>query len=153
MSAKHPVFLRANGNGLSVRILRTAAKVTWSILLAGISVSAAKAQVPLVKFEVASVKQSLSAQEWMIRDRSKSLASWATEVSGRRVRIAGISMKGLINRAYGIDSRLIVGPAWVLDGDVTFELNALMPEGATKSQIPEMLQARSEERHVGKECR
>lgn len=55
-------------------------------------------------------------------------------------------MKGLINKAYGIDTRLIVGPSWVADGDITYEVDALMPDGATEGQLPAMFQSLLAER-------
>ncbi len=100
------------------------------------------APVP-VDFEVASVKQGISYSEWVARIRHMGTvqAPWGIKVSGRRVHVEGISMKGLISEAYGIDTRLIAGPSWVTDGDITYEVDALMPDGVTEGQLPAMFQS------------
>jgi uncharacterized protein (TIGR03435 family) len=75
-------------------------------------------------FEVASVKLYVSGSRG---DRSD---------PGRFV--GTFSIAGLIRRAYGLQAdRQLVGPEWI---DTLFlDINAKMPEGATKEQIPRML--------------
>ena len=57
-------------------------------------------------------------------------------MSGLRVDTDGMTMKGLISRAYKIDSRLIVGPGWIMDGETRFAIHAVMPEGRRRPKFP-----------------
>jgi uncharacterized protein (TIGR03435 family) len=60
------------------------------------------------------------------------------------VRCTNMTLKGLMVQAYGVKNYQIEGPAW-LDTD-GFDLEAKLPEGASKAQIPAMLQALIAER-------
>jgi uncharacterized protein (TIGR03435 family) len=73
-------------------------------------------------------------------------AEWATNVSGNRISIEGITIKGLVNKAFGIDTRLIAGPSWVTDGEETFAIQAIMPSGSSKDQLAPMLRELLRER-------
>ena len=103
-----------------------------------------------LSFEVASVKPTISQTEWgreevsLLRETGHDSGS-PIKISGLRVDI-GMTMKGLISTAYGIDARLIAGPDWVNQGEARFEIHAIMPEGSTAEQIPNMLRALLEER-------
>src|SRR5580700_2454529 len=100
------------------------------------------------RFEVASVRASLNQSEWRARSSAITgprMAPGAIIVSGNHVDVEGITMKGLISRAYTIDARLIVGPSWVMDGDATFAIHAIMPSGSTKDEVAPMLKALLEE--------
>ena len=65
-------------------------------------------------------------------------------ISGRRVSVGGLDMSALVSTAFRVNPRLIVGVPLVSDSLVSIE--AIMPEGATKDQLPEMLRALLEER-------
>jgi uncharacterized protein (TIGR03435 family) len=53
----------------------------------------------------------------------------------------------MIAQAFRIDPRLVVAPDWLSQMEGTkFDIHALMPKGATKEQIPDMLRALLEER-------
>ena len=55
-----------------------------------------------------------------------------------RVDIGFTSLKELIPLAYGVKAHQVVGPDWL--GAQRFDIVATMPEGATKEQIPALLQ-------------
>jgi hypothetical protein len=102
------------------------------------------AQTPVSgpKFEVASVKVSQSPME-MIR-AGRGMVSGAPVFSGTRVEIGSMAMKNMIAAAYRLDLQHVTGPAWTTQ--TFFAIQAVMPDGATKEQFPEMLRALLEER-------
>jgi uncharacterized protein (TIGR03435 family) len=87
-----------------------------------------------LQFEVASIRPSLSPVE--LRARGQRLPK---EVSDRAQFQTYSMLSGLIRRAYRLETdQKLVGPDWM---DTThFEVTAKLPEGASKEQIPEMLQ-------------
>ena len=100
-----------------------------------------------VRFEVASVKPTLNRSDFI----SQQFASGKTSgggmlVSGRRIDIDSMPIRNLIATAYRMNDRLIVGPDWVNEGEVSFAIHAVMPEGATKDQIPDMMKSLLEDR-------
>jgi uncharacterized protein (TIGR03435 family) len=60
-------------------------------------------------------------------------------VNGSRVDIGFFSLEDLIRTAYKVKGFQISGPNWM--AGQRFEIQAKMPEGANKDQVPEMLQA------------
>jgi uncharacterized protein (TIGR03435 family) len=58
----------------------------------------------------------------------------------------GAPLKALISSAYQVDARLLVAPDWVNQADTRFVIHAIMPQGSTREQIPEMLRNLLEER-------
>jgi uncharacterized protein (TIGR03435 family) len=77
-------------------------------------------------FDVASVKLHVTG-------------SGAGRSDPGRFVLGGISLAGLIMRAYGLQvDRQLDGPEWT--HSVFFDIDAKMPEGAAKEQIPRMLQ-------------
>jgi uncharacterized protein (TIGR03435 family) len=76
-------------------------------------------------------------------------------VNGSRVDIGFFSLEDLIRTAYKVKSYQISGPNWL--AGQRFEIQAKMPEGAGKDQVPEMLQTLLADRfglrlhHEGKE--
>lgn len=92
-------------------------------------VCAAFAQTPLAepKFEVASAH---------VIPADQSPPATVT-YSGTRVVINGFALKYVIARAYRTETYLITAPEWTTQAKIAIQ--ALMPEGATKEQLPEML--------------
>jgi uncharacterized protein (TIGR03435 family) len=64
--------------------------------------------------------------------------------SGARVVISGFDLKALVARAYRTETYLTAGPEWTAQARVIIQ--AVMPYGATKDQLPEMLKALLAER-------
>jgi len=63
-----------------------------------------------------------------------------------RVDIGFLSLSDLICQAYKVKAYQISGPDWLNGMSERFDVLAKMPEGATKEQVPEMLQALLAER-------
>jgi uncharacterized protein (TIGR03435 family) len=110
------------------------------LLVAG----AALAQTPAapLTFDVASVKLGAI-------DQAKIMAGQqhvGLKVEGNRVDIGISSLSELIGMAYKVKFYQIQGPDWLTPTGQRFDILAKMPEGATKDQAPEMLQALLAER-------
>lgn len=58
--------------------------------------------------------------------------------------LGGYGITGLVMWAYGLQRQQVVGPAWM--DSVLLDINAKMPEGSNKAQIPRMLQTLLAER-------
>jgi uncharacterized protein (TIGR03435 family) len=65
-------------------------------------------------------------------------------INAGRVDIGSLSLADLIRIAYKVKPYQVNGPDWM--GQQRFDIQAKMPEGATKEQVPEMLQALLAER-------
>jgi uncharacterized protein (TIGR03435 family) len=94
------------------------------------------------KFEVASVKVGQSPIDMMRAGRGP--VSVGPVFSGMRVEIGTMALKNLTAAAYRTDIQHVNAPAWTLQS--FFAIQAVMPEGSTKEQFPEMLRALLEER-------
>ena len=100
---------------------------------------------PALSFEVASIKPS---QEITPALGKAIVASGklhvGMSVDAARVDIGFMSLADLIPIAYAVKSYQVSGPEWMKVQ--RFDILAKMPEGATKEQVPEMLQALLHER-------
>lgn len=101
--------------------------------------SAAFAQTPAapLAFDVASVKLGTP-------DPAKVQAGQqhvGLKVEGNRVDIGISSLSELIGMAYKVKYYQIQGPDWLGPMGSRFDILAKMPEGATKDDVPQMLQA------------
>ena len=105
------------------------------ILLIGVATWTAFAQSPAaeLKFDVASVHLTTSLDQ-AIADKSPAAT---VTYSGARVTINGFVIKDIVARAYRTETYLVTAPDWTTQARVVIQ--ALMPEGATKDQLPEML--------------
>jgi uncharacterized protein (TIGR03435 family) len=71
------------------------------------------------------------------------------KIDGKRVDIGNFGMMQLICKAYDVKSYQVTGPSWMLGAGLAgqrFDIVANLPEGATKEQVPQMLQALLAER-------
>lgn len=101
------------------------------------------------KFEVASVRATISQADWAAQQRAtghQPFPAQGLHVSGLRVDTSGMTIMALIGEAYGTDLRLIVAPDWGNQGHARFAIRAIMPEGSTQEQVPGMLRALLEDR-------
>jgi uncharacterized protein (TIGR03435 family) len=108
--------------------------------------AAAPASTPL-SFEVASIKPAPPID--MAAIASGKLPHIGMSVDNDRVDIGGLPLVTLICMAYKVKPHEVAGnPSWMNAGvtDDRFNILAKMPEGATKEQVPEMLQALLAER-------
>ncbi len=107
-----------------------------------VAIQAVSAQPPASqpKFEVASVRLTTTLDQ-AIADRSPKAT---VTYSGSRVTIDGFVLKAIIATAYRTETYLVTAPDWTAQARVVIQ--ALMPEGGTKDQLPEMLKALLAER-------
>ena len=120
---------------------KTFHKIVAALLVVG---GAALAQAPAapLTFDVASVKLGTI-------DQAKIMAGQqhvGLKVEGNRVDIGISSLSELIGMAYKVKYYQIRGPDWLGPTGQRFDIVAKMPAGATKDQVPEMLQALLAER-------
>ena len=112
------------------------------ILVPGLAFSQAPATAGL-SFEVASVKVAAPLNPAELIQSGK-LPHVGMTVEGSRVDIGYMSLAELIPIAYNVKPFQVAGPDWM--SSQRFDILARMPEGTTKEQVPEMLQALLAER-------
>jgi uncharacterized protein (TIGR03435 family) len=116
-----------------------------SLTVAFAQTPAAPAATPVApvggwEFEVASIKRAIPLQEQAMSGKMHV----GINFDKARVDIGGMALSDLIAMAYKVKPHQISGPDW-LNVD-RFDILAKLPEGATKDQMPEMLQALLKER-------
>ena len=91
-----------------------------------------------LSFEVASVKpaEAISAASMA---GGKLQIRVGTQIDGARVDIGMTSLAQLVSQAYGLKNYQVTGPEWM--SSERYDIHAKLPEGATKEQVPEMLQS------------
>ena len=94
-----------------------------------------------LEFEVASVKALPPGLA--LNDLGRAGKIYA-KIDSAQVDIAGNTLSDLIGLAFRVTSDHIVGPKWM--ADARFNIFAKLPQGASKDQVPEMLQALLAER-------
>jgi len=108
-----------------------------ALLVLCLGASAGWAQTaPRPEFEVASVKPSTPA--------SGPTTTVGVHIDGAQVHIGPLPLKDYIRSAYRVALYQVVGPDWL--GSEKFDINAKLPSGASRDQVPEMLQTLLEER-------
>lgn len=127
-----------------MRLIRFAGAALFSFAMFGTSLSA---QTPAkLEFEVATVKpmpplQTISQE---IQSGKRSPGSIGMSITDTRIDLGYISLQNLLMMAYKMKMHQIVGPEWL--AAQRFEIHAKIPEGATKEQLPEMIQSLLAER-------
>jgi uncharacterized protein (TIGR03435 family) len=99
-----------------------------------------QAAAPL-SFEVASIKPAAPISPAMITSGKLHVGM---SIDAARVDIGFLSLAELIPIAFAVKPYQVSGPDWMKTQ--RFDILAKIPEGATKEQVPEMLQALLEER-------
>jgi len=98
-----------------------------------------------LSFEVASIKPSPPIDPVAVASGKPLHAGMKIDAS--RVDIGNFSIAALVAKAYDVKQYQISGPEWVTALSAQrFDVLAKMPEGATKEQVPEMLQTMLAER-------
>jgi uncharacterized protein (TIGR03435 family) len=104
-----------------------------------------------LSFEVASVKPASAPiatkdayTEGYNAGMRAALAAQGLRIVGQRVTVTDNSLKDLIRLAYQVKDHQISGPAWM--ATEKYEIAATMPAGASRGQVPEMLQTLLAER-------
>jgi uncharacterized protein (TIGR03435 family) len=117
---------------------RVLTPVLSGLLLAG----AALAQAPAkLQFEVATIKPAAPLNPAMIQSGKMRVG---LHIDKARVDIGYLSLADMIQAAFKLKQHQLVAPDWAKNE--RFDILAKMPEGATKEQVPEMLQALLAER-------
>jgi uncharacterized protein (TIGR03435 family) len=101
----------------------------------------AQAPPPAPAFEVASIKPASMPTAAQI---ASGQAHLGMNVDAARVDIGSLSLAELIRIAYSVKPYQIQGPDWM--SAERFDVVAKLPEGASKEQVPQMLQALLAER-------
>ena len=115
-------------------------KIGASLLLAACAALGQPAAAPL-SFEVASVKPAEPITSKAMAEGGFRLG---TQIDGGRVDISFASLADLVRQAYRLKSYQFSGPDWM--SSERYDIHAKLPEGATKEQVPEMLQSLLAER-------
>lgn len=90
-----------------------------------------------LEFEVASVKPAATLGV-------TPAVRFGIHIDGAQFSCTSYSLKDYIRFAYQVKAYQVLGPEWL--GQERFEINAKMPEGATRDDVPRMIQALLEER-------
>jgi uncharacterized protein (TIGR03435 family) len=106
---------------------------TRGLLFTLLSSVAALGQSPSARpeFEVASVKKSATAMPGDV--------NIGVHIDGAMVRCSALPMKSYIRMAYRVNDYQVLGPDWLATEN--FDINAKLSEGATRAQLPEMIQS------------
>jgi uncharacterized protein (TIGR03435 family) len=118
------------------------ALVCGALTLAALSLPA---QTPAATpaFEVASIKPSEPVTPQMIQAGKIHVGM---KIDGARVDIGNFTLGQLIAKAYDIKGYQLQGLSWMVPTAQRFDVVANLPAGATKEQVPQMLQALLAER-------
>ena len=92
--------------------------------------SPAFAQKP-PEFEFASIKATPEGT-------NPTAAAVGLRITGRQVRISGLSLKDYIGMAYSLEPPQVIAPEWT--AQLRFDISANLPADGTREQIPQMLQ-------------
>ena len=87
-------------------------------------------------FEVASIRPSPPIDPAMLQSGK---VHRGMMITGTRVDIGNFRLVQLIMKAWDVEKYQVQGPPWVMTGQA-FDIDARLPEGATKEQVPAMLQ-------------
>ena len=115
----------------------------WRIAAALVLAGAALGQTPppAPAFEVASVKPAAPLGRGQLLSGQMHIGM---TIDAARVDIGSMSLADLIRVAYRVKPYQVSGPDWMASG--RFDVLAKLPEGASREQVPEMLQALLAER-------
>jgi uncharacterized protein (TIGR03435 family) len=97
-----------------------------------------RAQTPAPEFEVASIRPAPPITELAAQIQSGK-AHVGVSIDGARADFGFVSLADLIAQAYRIKPYQLTGPDWMKQQ--RFDVTAKIPDGVSKDQVPEMLQA------------
>ena len=96
----------------------------------------AQSASPRLEFEVSSIKPAPPGDPHKI--------SIKMSADNGRIDFANVSIRDVVLRAYSLKTYQLSGPDWI--GSQRYDISAKLPDGATKDQIPQMLQALLQDR-------
>ncbi len=122
--------------------------VSWLVVLTvGIATASAQEAAPKKSFEVASIKASAPLDPQKVMSGQQRVGM---KMDAGRVDIENWSILELLNAAYKVSPTRLTGPGWPgAFNPLTasrFDIHATFPPGATKDDVPEMLQSLLAER-------
>ena len=91
---------------------------------------------PRVAFDVASIKPAEAPKSPGVRV--------GMSIDKAQVHFSNVSLRDMIMRAYSVRTYQVTGPDWL--NSVRFDVVAKIPEGASRDQVPGMLQTLLEDR-------
>ena len=111
-----------------------------------LTAAAALAQTAPMTFEVASIKPAAPLDQAKIAAgiQRGEMPKIGPRVEGSRAEYTYMALRDLIVMAYKVKPFQITGPDWL--NTTRFDIVAKLPEGATKADVPKMLQALLEDR-------
>ncbi len=124
----------ADNNRIVTQIFGT--KVTFKALGISFLLAAGALFGQTPSFDVASIKPSETITPAMVQAGKLHVGM---KIDGARVDIGNFRLMQLIMKAYDVKMYQVQGPGWLLTGQA-FDIVANLPEGATKEQVPAMLQ-------------
>jgi uncharacterized protein (TIGR03435 family) len=99
-------------------------------LVLGLVALAASAAPPPLAFEVASIKPAPPPKDNRLSIR--------TSQDQGRLTMTNVSLRNILTQAYKVKEHQLTTPDWM--ETTRFDITAKLPQGATKDQVPEMLQ-------------
>lgn len=113
-------------------------KITLTSCLAALALAAgfANAQTRELQFDVATIRPSgtFSAQDLLTGKAALGVA-----VKGNQVNIRFVSIRDMAALAWEVKPADVQGPDWL--GQQRFDITALLPEGATEKDMPQLLRS------------
>ena len=106
-------------------------RVAACVLLAAVPAIAQKAP----EFEVASIRPT---------PEGNAAAGVGLRITDSQVHITGLSLRDYIGMAYSLEPPQVIAPEWV--AQQRFDISCNLPAGATREQVPQMLQVLLAER-------
>jgi uncharacterized protein (TIGR03435 family) len=100
-------------------------------LVLALTALSAFGQTPRPEFEVASVKPTTATPTGAV--------SVGVKINGAQLHISSLALRDYIRVAYRVKEYQVVGPDWLTAE--RYEIDAKLPAGANREQVPEMLQA------------
>ncbi len=122
-------------------------RIVSALILLVVAAGAARAQAPQGKlaFDVATVKPAaLDMQKLAAAAQAGKMPKIGPEIGATRATYTFMSLSELICMAWNVRPYQISGPDWL--SKQRFDIEATMPEGATKNDAPAMLQSLLEDR-------
>ncbi|HEX5107895.1 MAG TPA: TIGR03435 family protein [Vicinamibacterales bacterium] len=95
-------------------------------------------------FEVAAITPSAPINAAQLTSANLANLRFGLNVTEARVDIGFMTLGELLPRAFRVEAYQISGPTWL--NDQRFDIHATIPAGATREQVPEMLQSLLAER-------
>jgi uncharacterized protein (TIGR03435 family) len=109
-----------------MKVMRTTVPVVFALAAA-----AGYAQTPRLEFEVSSVKPSPQTADPSVQV--------GLHIDGAQVHFNRISMKDCVRAAFALKLYQVTGPEWM--AGERYDIDAKLPEGATRDQVAEMLKS------------